>query len=231
MIANAPISFADFNGDELLDVFYTNNQSDANYLRVQFGNESFPDFFPLQVNYNSNGIFLNWSPFPNSVACQIKGGPAGGNDPHNFIITGNEPSQKFINGNSLQVGQEYQWRVRCATGVNPYSGITPWSEYDYFTYNPLWDPDGENKQLTTEDLELKIYPNPSSDFTIISIENANQEMRVLEILDQQGRVVRTELMNENIFRLERNDLANGIYFLNLKTPNGQILKSEKLLLE
>ncbi|NND77756.1 MAG: hypothetical protein HKN39_06200 [Flavobacteriales bacterium] len=90
----------------------------------------------LDQTYNVNGINLNWDPFPNSVACQIKGGFSGGTEPHSFIIQGIEPTEKFIYGGSLIIGQEYQWKVRCATGLNPYSGITPWSAYDYFIYDP-----------------------------------------------------------------------------------------------
>lgn len=94
--------------------------------------------YSLNQSYtmNPDGIYLNWIPIANAQACQVRGGPAGGSDPHNFIISTPPYNQLFINGNSLTIGQEYQWKVRCATGINPYSGITPWSEYDYFTYQP-----------------------------------------------------------------------------------------------
>ncbi|MEM7163049.1 MAG: hypothetical protein AAF487_11490 [Bacteroidota bacterium] len=94
--------------------------------------------FGLSQSYsiNPNGIYLNWQTLPNDAACQVRGGPIGGNDPHNFIVTNTPINELFINGNSLTAGQEYQWKVRCATGINPYSGISDWSQYDYFTYDP-----------------------------------------------------------------------------------------------
>lgn len=91
----------------------------------------------LQQSYNPPyGITLTWAPYPSSVACQVRGGPTGGTDPHNFIVQGNIPTEIFINGNGLTLGQNYQWKVRCATGLNPYSGVSPWSAYDYFIYDP-----------------------------------------------------------------------------------------------
>ncbi|NND77758.1 MAG: hypothetical protein HKN39_06210 [Flavobacteriales bacterium] len=90
----------------------------------------------LQQSYNPYGVILNWDPYPNSVGCQVRGGPAGGADPHNFIVQGNMPTQLFINGNGLTIGQNYQWKVRYATGLNPPAGVSPWSPYDYFIYDP-----------------------------------------------------------------------------------------------
>lgn len=90
----------------------------------------------LQTNNPPYGIDLSWAPYPSSVACQVRGGILGGTDPHNFIVQGIEPTELFINGNGLTAGQNYQWKVRCALGLNPYSGVTPWSAYDYFVYDP-----------------------------------------------------------------------------------------------
>ncbi|MEM7163046.1 MAG: hypothetical protein AAF487_11475 [Bacteroidota bacterium] len=88
----------------------------------------------LEINYMSNGIYLNWTTTLNAQACQVKGGPAGGNDPHSFIIHTAPYNELFINESSLNIGEEYQWKVRCASGINPYSGISNWSNYDYFIY-------------------------------------------------------------------------------------------------
>lgn len=92
----------------------------------------------LNLNYSQSpdGLYLNWTTIPNAQACQVRGGTAGGNDPHNFIVSGPPYNQLFINGNSLTMGQEYQWKVRCATGINPFSGVSDWSDYNYFIYQP-----------------------------------------------------------------------------------------------
>ncbi|NND77757.1 MAG: hypothetical protein HKN39_06205 [Flavobacteriales bacterium] len=119
------------------------------YLRIfEYAYETIPDtpiiagsttsILPtgLTQSYNPFGILLNWDPYPNSVGCQVRGGEAGGTDPHNFIVQGNMPTQLFINGNGLTVGQNYQWKVRCAAGLNPPTGVSAWSPYDYFIYDP-----------------------------------------------------------------------------------------------
>ncbi|MEM7163045.1 MAG: hypothetical protein AAF487_11470 [Bacteroidota bacterium] len=97
-------------------------------------------YAPLGLNQNYSqsplGVHLIWEAFPNAEGCQVRGGLLGGSDPHTFIVTTSPYNQLFINGSSLTIGQEYQWKVRCATGINPYSGISEWSDYDYFIYDP-----------------------------------------------------------------------------------------------
>ncbi|MEM7163048.1 MAG: hypothetical protein AAF487_11485 [Bacteroidota bacterium] len=95
-----------------------------------------PSGLGLSYSQSPEGIYLNWQISPDALACQVRGGPIGGNDPHNFIVTTAPYNELFINGSSLIIGQEYQWKVRCATGINPYSGISDWSDYDYFIYDP-----------------------------------------------------------------------------------------------
>jgi endonuclease I len=97
-----------------------------------------PDDFvyELSVLNLSNGVLLQWTPWPDAIGCEVKGGPAGGNDPVSQIVQGNEVSGLFVPQSQLAAGATYQWRVRCATGNNPISGLSPFSDYLIFTYNP-----------------------------------------------------------------------------------------------
>ncbi|NND77760.1 MAG: hypothetical protein HKN39_06220 [Flavobacteriales bacterium] len=111
-------------------------ETTPNYPIVAGSIETYSAPSELDQSYNDYGILLTWAPYTNSVACQVRGGLEDGSDPYNFIVQGNEPTQLFINGNDLNAGQNYQWKVRCSEGVNPPSGVSHWSLYQYFTYDP-----------------------------------------------------------------------------------------------
>ena len=73
---------------------------------------------------------------------------------------------------------------------------------------------------TTIDFEL--YPNPFSDQTVLELKNNNGENVEINIIDFSGKVVRTYNKTENNrIIIERNGLANGLYFLYILTENGQ----------
>jgi hypothetical protein len=39
-----------------------------------------------------------------------------------------------VSENQLGGGGNFQWKVRCATGINPVSGITDFSDYNTFNF-------------------------------------------------------------------------------------------------
>lgn len=74
---------------------------------------------------------------------------------------------------------------------------------------------------------VSIYPNPSSsDVNFIS----NEEMiQSLDIVDIAGRNIRTVEVNSNQYKLDRNDLSNGVYFVNMHFEAGSMTR--KLILK
>ncbi len=94
------------------------------------------DFGPISIVL-SNGVLLQWTPWPNAIGCEVSGGPEGGSDPLSEIVTGPQPSALFVPKSKLSKNPlSYQWRVRCATGTNPISGLSPYSDYAIFQFNP-----------------------------------------------------------------------------------------------
>ena len=73
---------------------------------------------------------------------------------------------------------------------------------------------------TTIDFEL--FPNPFSDQTVLELKNNNGENVEINIIDLSGKVVRTYNKTENNrIIIERNGLANGLYYLCILTEKGQ----------
>jgi hypothetical protein len=64
---------------------------------------------------------------------------------------------------------------------------------------------------------LLIYPNPTRTHFIVEVnsENQNQEF-VLNLIDSRGRIVKEKVFKESI-KIDRGDLADGLYFLQISS--------------
>jgi hypothetical protein len=93
------------------------------------------DFNPSSQVF-PNGVLLTWNATEDAVGCEIRGGGVGGNDPRSITIVNQNPTNYFVSSNQLGNGGNFQWRVRCATGINPVQGITEFSDYDFFGFSP-----------------------------------------------------------------------------------------------
>ena len=65
--------------------------------------------------------------------------------------------------------------------------------------------------------EIKIYPNPASDFVIV--ESEKLKIYQIEIFDITGKLVKNCTINENLQSFDISNLEQGIYFVNVKTNN------------
>jgi len=78
--------------------------------------------------------------------------------------------------------------------------------------------------LSADDLGFKIFPNPVSDQSYIQFELEQNEDLNLQILDQQGRVIRTLLKGQQSPGIHKilfagHDLADGVYYCRLRIKN------------
>ena len=90
--------------------------------------------FALESQVFPNGVLLTWTAPEGAVGCEIRGGGLGGNDPRSITVVNSSPDNYFVSGNQLGGGGNFQWKVRCATGINPVSGLTDFSDYDTFSF-------------------------------------------------------------------------------------------------
>ncbi len=114
---------------------FTSSEMVIDYVRVYQEGPPPHEFNPLTQVF-SNGVLLSWDVPEGAVGCEVRGGPLGGNDGTSATIVNSLPDNIFVNESALSNGGEFQWRVRCATGVNPVSGITDYSEYETFSFPP-----------------------------------------------------------------------------------------------
>lgn len=69
-------------------------------------------------------------------------------------------------------------------------------------------------EFQNSDIELSIYPNPSSEK--INFEPIRNEMKI-EIVNSRGELVKGKLVNQDDVEIDISELPQGIYFINLIT--------------
>jgi hypothetical protein len=123
---------------------------------------------------------------------------------------------KIKSKNNLQVGDE----------VNKKANI-------YFDYNfPILTNDAEtvfqslNNPDFQNDASISVYPNPTNGIVTV---NCNNSIKSIQLYDVQGRLLQTNLVNENETTIDVSTKAKGVYFLKILSDKG--MKVEKIVRE
>ena len=66
--------------------------------------------------------------------------------------------------------------------------------------------------------EIKIFPNPFSDFTTILLNDEGENM--IQLFDISGRLLSEFSVQENTFHLAKNNLTSGVYLLQIQNKKG-----------
>ncbi|MEM7371345.1 MAG: T9SS type A sorting domain-containing protein [Bacteroidota bacterium] len=70
------------------------------------------------------------------------------------------------------------------------------------------------------DMPLSIFPNPSSG--IIHLIGSSQELRSVRIYDQQGKLIRSQDINNH--QLDLTEMPNGLYSISIWTSQGYVIR-------
>ena len=85
---------------------------------------------------------------------------------------------------------------------------------------------GINK--TDINLELLVYPNPTTTFLKLKVENQQVESLSFQIFDMQGKLVENNKLTSNTTTINLEALPKSTYFLNI-TDNNQLIKTFKII--
>jgi len=66
--------------------------------------------------------------------------------------------------------------------------------------------------------ELLVYPNPSSDILNVQSE---QNLELVQLMQLDGRLIRTERANGSVHQLNVADLKQGVYLILVETETGR----------
>lgn len=87
--------------------------------------------------------------------------------------------------------------------------------------------------LTAADIDLSVYPNPSTDFVSVQFKDSSSDKVQLELVDVNGKVVFTQVLDNtnNVINHEINtsQLGTGVYMLNVKLDNQLITQKVNVI--
>jgi hypothetical protein len=128
-------------------------------------------------------------------------------------------NDKTLNG--LAPNTEYAWQVKSICGVNPIIS-SDWSEKQFFITDDL-------RLQAIPETTVEVYPNPVSQSATISFSLTEGSSVVIELMDVNGRSLRviagadfSEGNHDVTFN--RESLSAGIYFLQMRTNEGVMMK-------
>jgi len=110
-----------------------------------------------------------------------------------------------------------------------YAGITAGvMKKDFWEYHPE-DSTTSLQDLNSASMNLKVYPNPFSTETQISLDliPTGQEIN-LQIFDMMGKIVYSQSVSKKTTIIQRGNLADGVYQMYL-TAQGKVIGEEKII--
>lgn len=75
---------------------------------------------------------------------------------------------------------------------------------------------------TDINLILSVYPNPTTDFVILSVENSDTQNMTYSLYDVQGKLIEKQKLNGNQTTISMIDLANDIYFIKVLNKSTEV---------
>ena len=76
-----------------------------------------------------------------------------------------------------------------------------------------------------------LSPNPMFNQAQMKIQNGLGQEIYLTISDPMGKIIRSQKITSDMVRIDRNDMASGVYYVSMFNPQGVIFMTQKLLVE
>ena len=75
---------------------------------------------------------------------------------------------------------------------------------------------------TTLNISLSVFPNPTSDFLTLKVEDYNNEALSYNLIDEQGKLILSAQITNQETQVAMSTLARGSYFINIVQANKKI---------
>ncbi|MBK9149555.1 MAG: T9SS type A sorting domain-containing protein [Saprospiraceae bacterium] len=83
--------------------------------------------------------------------------------------------------------------------------------------------------LANNNIDVKIYPNPTNQNLNIEILNSKVAQYTVQIIDQLGRVAINKVFDTNT-NIDTQSLKAGIHFVKITKQSGEMIQIEKLII-
>jgi hypothetical protein len=85
------------------------------------------------------------------------------------------------------------------------------------------------EEMIVPGLEVRVYPNPTSDLLMIEVIQTGNDLFRYELFDITGRKIVLKKMNSNIEEIDMGSYVSGVYLLNVLNPNRKHVKVCKII--
>jgi len=75
---------------------------------------------------------------------------------------------------------------------------------------------------TALNISLRVFPNPTSDYLTLKVQDYNNEALSYSLLDEQGKLVLNDQITNQDTQVAMSTLARGAYFINVLQANKKI---------
>jgi len=81
---------------------------------------------------------------------------------------------------------------------------------------------------TTINLELSVYPNPTTNYLTLKVDEFELSTLNFQLIDLQGKIITSKKVKATTSTINVENLPKAIYFLNV-TKNNQVIKTFKII--
>jgi hypothetical protein len=81
---------------------------------------------------------------------------------------------------------------------------------------------------TSINLEMSVYPNPTTNILSLKVENEALENLKFQLIDLQGKMIKNEKVTTTTSTIKMEELPKAIYFLNVSV-NNKVVKTFKII--
>lgn len=137
-----------------------------------------------------------------------------------IVISGGDLSNSNFSV-SYSIGQTAQQFTSNSSGLIAQGVQQP---FEIFEVNTL-----DLKNLSPINLELKLYPNPTSNLIHLSFSKGDALNAIYQLYDLQGRLLKNSKIKTLETSINLNNYPSGSYFLNVLDSNKKIIKTFKII--
>lgn len=146
-------------------------------------------------------------------------------------LIGTNPNLSDLNNNSIKMQNDFRqvYASILADWFGASSTTITNTLFRSFTTLPIFKTAG-GREATTE-IEMRVYPNPSSDFIVIEAEELRQYVHGLEMVDMSGRglPVTANRLTDTQLRIDVHQLPVGRYILQVQTDRSLLRKKVEVV--
>lgn len=191
---------------DLFSGYYSQSNCNIDYL----GNILFNGIILKQIKCDTNGM----ASVPGTANC-VEG----------IGNINNSCYSTLQQDNSFMYFERTYFYSKLGQSITFYDNVyTPYGNNSGFIfYYSFANADHQSLSITNhENSSIKIYPNPTN--SIINILNNNEIIVSISLCDLQGRIIKTENINNIEAKLDISNFQTGTYFIKIKTNKETISK-------